>query len=451
MDYKDENVIDRAFSYAQYNLCWMRKLAEVVPKEFIKFVILGKDKRWKEFFWEKIGFYSGGFGEKKKILIHTNAIGEVLASIKLIKLIKERYPDLDIVLSTLNIPAKKRAEEIVGVYKAIFLPYDIPVFIKRLFCKLDPILIIFVEIDLYPNIIKISKEKNVPCVVINHRFFPKRFIFNYVFPVSKEVYYGIDLFCMQSEKDSMELRNFIGERDNEIKVTGNLKFDQEMTVASSSDILKLRNSFIVPSGDKVMVAGSVHPEEEEILIGAFKSILTNMENIFFVIAPRHIERAGFIQSCAQKNGVILIKRTQIDDMDTIDKVNGVILDTFGELANVYSFSDVAFVGGSLVYLGYSFGGHNILEPASFGKPVLFGPHMHNFKSLSELFISEKAGFVVHSKDDIADKVLMLIKDGKSAIYNEFAGNAKRIMKNNIGVSEKTMKSLQPFLDGVNFN
>lgn len=445
MSYKDEKVLDIKFSYLKYNLFWIRKLIEVIPKEFIKFVILSNNKRLREFFWEKLGCYSGNFDKKKNIWIHANAIGEVLCSIKLIKLIKERYPDVGIVLSTLNLPAKKKAEEIKEINRVIYLPYDLPIFVRKLFGQIEPSLIIFLEIDLYPNLIKLSKKRGVPCIAVSHRFFTKRLIFNYILPIPKEVFDGIGLFCMQSEEDARELQEFIGRGDDRIKVTGNLKFDQEMGEISDSDILELREELNVPPGYRIIVAGSVHAEEEEILINAFKHILSHMRKIFLIIAPRHLERANSIQNYATKVGITLIKRTETTHTRN-KQINGVILDSFGELAKVYSIGDIIFVGGSLVYLGYYFGGHNILEPASFGKPILFGPYMHNFKALSEMFVREKAGIVVRTQDDISNIVLMLLSKENCEVYKSYCTNAKKIIDGNRGVSEKTMQAIQPYLE-----
>lgn len=445
----------KKFSYTRYNFLVLLKLADVVMKEFVKFFLFSNERQKKRYFLERLGFYLSETRKKIKdlhgkevIWIHANAIGEVMASRPLISGIKKRYPHIKVVLSTYNFSADTKASELSEIDISIFYPYDIPFILGRVLDKIHPLGAIILERDYWPNFIKGLKDRGVPVVVASGIYFNTRLFYNIEFTISKEVFEQIDCFCMQTEKDAREMLSTVA-NPNKVLLTGNLKFDNSFSFIDPAERDNLLRLFNIQETDKVVVAGSIHPEEEGFLLDAFQKLLQSVPHILMIIAPRFIERAKDIARLADERNIKYVKRTQLKDRCRTEE-RLIILDTMGELSRLYSLSTIALVGGSMMpHLGKSFAGHNIIEPAFYEKATIFGRYIDNFRSIADELLRRQAAVCIDTPDRIADILSELLTD--ESRLKEMGRQAAGFISENQRVTEKTLEAISKILfNGFDF-
>jgi 3-deoxy-D-manno-octulosonic-acid transferase len=233
----------------------------------------------------------------------------------------------------------------------------------------------------------------------------------------------------------------LGAFQDKVKVTGNLKFDNTKYTVSPEDFTVLKQKLGLRQRDKLLVAGSTHEGEEEIVFNSYKDLLKEFPDLKLLIAPRHPERANEIEKIAVKNNFSPMRVSQLN-LETCKPVNGqtiFVLDTVGQLMNYYAISDIVFVGGSLIKKG----GHNILEPASLGKPVIFGPYMFNFRDISDLFIAAKACILIHGKEELSGAIKDLLINPEK--MQELGRNGRNVITQNQGAVSRTFEQIKVFL------
>lgn len=439
----NHNMRTLKFSYFLYNLVLFFKLIQVVIKKFIKFVLLSKDDQKKRFFWERLGVIPEimhADSDSKWFWLHANSIGEVNASQALIRLIKDKYPTSRILLTTTNFTADKRAKQLNIANVILFFPYDVPFIINRFLRIFSPTCIIVIECDIWPNFVKICKNRGIPVFIVSgiftenfSRSLSLRHLYNYKFLLSKDVFKHIDYFCMQTKDDVKKLSQLLPCYSN-IGIGGNLKFSAFNGKISPEQRLYYRKLFKLKESTPVFIAGNVHKEECEMIIDAFSLVKEKLPNLMMVLAPRFIEEINQITALLLKKRISYIRKSDLNRKERADE-DIILLDSMGELAGIYSIAQAAFVGGSLVYLGDRFGGHNILEPASLNVPVLFGPYMQHFQSLSELFLKHQAAIKVKDARELAYWIVELVTNPEKS--QKIINNAMSIFEENRNVEEKT--------------
>jgi 3-deoxy-D-manno-octulosonic-acid transferase len=228
---------------------------------------------------------------------------------------------------------------------------------------------------------------------------------------------------MQTELDAGRVKE-LGAKSDRVAVTGNMKFD-----AISSGVRYQLSDLGLKSGDLLLIAGSTHNGEEEIIINVYKNLLREFANLKLLIAPRHIERCGYAQAILNKAGISHARFSSITNKPL--SAEAIVLDTIGNLSSLYRLADVVFIGGSLIKKG----GQNIIEPASFGKPIIFGPHMFNFKDIAQMFLERGAAVKINNKEELrlTARKLLLDKDLRVRIGQL----ASKIVEENKGATSKT--------------
>lgn len=333
------------------------------------------------------------------ILIHAVSFGEVCATLPLIKILREQYPKIPIMVTTSTITGSQQVLSKFGNnINHTYMPYDIPNFVKRLLKRTRPRLVIIMETELWPNLINACALCNIPVLVANARlsehsarnYYAIKFITNNILS-------NINIIAAQSVADANRFKQLGASC---VYVTGNIKYDVELpkNLKERAEIIKQQNF----KNREILIAASTHAGEEEILLSAFKILRKLWPNLLLLIVPRHPNRCNKVASLCEKNGFNLIRRSTYQPCNA--KTTVFLLDTMGELLLFYATADLAFVGGSLVPVG----GHNVLEPAVIGLPVLFGPHMFNFVESSQLLLSASAAFMVVDTKSIVDTVTQLL-------------------------------------------
>jgi len=383
---------------------------------------------------EKVKFLSS----KNIIWLHAASVGEVKALTTIIPSLKKINPEYSLVVSVVTTSGKKEAERILSVgsigkeVEFVFhAPIDLKRFVKRTLASLNPCALIIVETELWPNLIKEAKKRNCWVALINGRIsgesLSKYLLLKSLF---SETLSYVDLFCMQSEEDAERIKK-LGAEKEKIKVLGNLKFDRMITQTSEMDKNVLKKRLSIPADLKVMVGGSIRGGEDEILVRVLKRLKKDGDDLLFVFAPRHLDRIKKIEKMLSHQELDFVRRSELDKKNPLENQRIILLDTMGELAGIYAIADVAFVGGSLVPIG----GHNLLEPAVYGVPVIFGPYVDHFKTAANLLIQCGGGIKIKNEEELYTKTLDLLKDEDKR--KRMGKSAQEAIKKQSGASQKT--------------
>lgn len=393
-------------------------------------------RRERLFLRERLGFRLPGKKDKKPSLwIHAVSVGEVLSLQNLIKKIKERHPDWTIYFSTLtNTGMRVAKEKLVDADFIFFIPLDFTFIIRKFLNVLEPDVFVLAESEFWPNLLREAKRKTDSVLLINGRISPQSFKRYFRFKsFSKKILKNIDLFLVQTENDKEKLEK-IGVNPAEVKVVSNLKCEVNLPLLTEGELLSLKKNLSIQETKKIIVAGSTRKGEEKKLLVAYTKARSKREDLLLIIAPRHPERFDEVEKICQDFPFKAIKRTHVSPETQWDIL---VLDTIGELAQFYALCDAAFIGGSLV----PWGGQNLLEPAFYGKPVFFGPHMENFSFLAEKFVQSGGARIVYKEKDLVNMFLM--KNDK--FFKKMGKRAKEALNSLKGATEKTLKAIESFM------
>lgn len=416
--------------YILYSFLLLLALSIYIPVYFIRMKMLrGESLYLKERLGRDLLIPEGG---NVSIWIHAVSVGEVLSLQNLIKQIKREHPDWMIYFSSLTDTGIKVAKEkLKQADRIFFAPLDFACIVKRFLRCLKPDVFLLAESEFWPNLIREASRTTKGIILINGRISDRSFKkYKMIKPVTRKVLKNIDLFMVQTETDRRNLEN-IGIDLSRIKVSGNLKTEIELPLLEQKDLYKLKKDMSIEEGKRVVVAGSTRKGEEEKLVDAYTKARKIKENILLILAPRHTQRADEVMKLGQNFGFKVKKRTALVPNTEWDIL---VIDTIGELPKFYALADVTFVGGSLV----PWGGHNLLEPAFYKKPIFFGPHMENFSFLSEKFIHSQAARVVEREKDL---IAMFLAEERENL-KEMGARAKKTLNSLQGTTEKAIRAIE---------
>ena len=378
------------------------------------------------------------------IWIHAVSVGEALTAKALIADLRTQYPRLRLFLSTTTIAGQQVAKKNLQQVDAVFyFPFDWGFTVRRVLDIVKPRMFVMMETEIWPNLLRECRSRGIKTIVINGRISARSYPrYRLVRPLFRRVLADIDRFCMQSEESARRIID-LGADPKRVTVTGSLKFDSlpAPTVISHGRPreLVLRHFRIAPSR-VVLVAGSTMKPEDSVVLRAFARIRSISPGALLVIAPRQRERFAEVERLAAEDGFTVARRSELP-IDSEPRTDVVVLDTFGELAQVYQTATLVFVGGSLA----DYGGHNILEPAIFGKPIVVGPHMHNFREITETFLASQAVVQVQTERELEEALRNLVTD---PVRRASLGAAARaLVEANRGAKDKTMTVVSDLLPG----
>jgi len=377
--------------------------------------------------------------------IHAVSMGEVLAVVPLVRAIHDLYPGFTILISTITETGREAVEQrLTGLAHHCYLPIDWPWSVRRFVSHVQPKAFLVVETELWPNLLKALHAQGVSSILVNGRLSTRSFqryrwlksFMNMVLPL-------LSLCLMQSERDR-ERVIALGAYPEKVYRTGNMKFDVTV-MGLDSDANKMAPECIgLHAQERLIVAGSTHPKEEEILLSCYHEVLKAHPEVVLLMAPRHIERSEQLIETIQSLGFSWARRSQFaTNKNSPTREKGprvIVLDSRGELAQVYALAQVTFVGGTFVPVG----GHNLLEPASWGKPVLFGPFTDHCQEIADLLLERGGGRQVRDGREMASVIGGVLNDQELAARMGKA--ARDVVLENQGVVKRNMEMLRPFLE-----
>ena len=378
------------------------------------------------------------------IWIHAVSLGEVVAVAPLVRDLRRRYPDARLVVSTVTETGREAVEQrLEGVAEHRYAPLDFPWVVNQVIDRLQPSLYVFVETELWPNLLRSLRRRKVPSILVNGRLSTRSFERQRL-PVIRGFYRTmlnmISCCLMQSERDAQRMIE-LGAEPSRVRCTGNIKFDQPVPQAAAGGMVLSKASLGLTDRERLLVAGSTHPGEEEAIVDAYQVLVAEFPDLRLVLAPRHIERAAQVEQMIRAKGLTVTRRstggTRADGRASGARV--LVLDTRGELALLYRDAVVAFVGGTLAPVG----GHNLLEPAVWGKPVLFGPHTDHCAEVAALLLNAQGGRVVQDEQDLAQGLRELLRD--PVALQRMGQAAQQVVADNQGALQRSAEIIATFL------
>lgn len=369
-----------------------------------------------------------------RVWVHAVSVGEVMAAIPLVRALRTRWPDIEVVVSTVTATGAQVARaRLPEAAHAFAFPLDLAGATRRAVRRVRPRCFIALETELWPNLLRALARAGVPAVLANGRISDRSYgRYRRVRRLFRRVLDHVRLFAMQSEEDARRIVS-LGARPERVVVTGNLKMETPPGEAGAGERWR---RLLHLDGVRVLVAGSTHRGEEDAVLNAFLTLRKTRPPLVLILAPRHPERADEVEALALARGLGVTRRSRIG----LGPPGGVILlDTVGELAGLYAAADVIFVGGSLAPIG----GHNVIEPALHGKPVVFGPHMTNFREAALLLLRAGAAIQVADAGELEAALGRLL--GDHALRETLGRAAREAVVAHQGACERTLGALQAVL------
>ena len=381
-------------------------------------------RRWPE----RFGSIKPALGERV-IWIHAVSVGEVLATEPVVQALLEQYPEHSILVTTVTPTGSARVTALFGNAVAhVYAPYDLPGAVSKFLDRVQPQLAIVMETELWPNLFHACQQRSVPLLLVNARLSEKSVAgYQRVRSLASQTLSAVTEIAAQSELDAGRFRS-LGADERRIKVTGNMKFEQRIPPSLLERAEVLRRDWGV--GRAVWVAGSTHEGEDEQLLDVFRQLRQQFMDCLLVLVPRHPERFETVTELCRQRGYNTVLRSE--GVSCTPDTEVFIGDSMGELPLFYAASDVAFVGGSLV----RHGGHNLLEPAALGVPVVTGPHVFNFVEICELLLQAGACEKVEDTAGLLRTVSLWLED---------ANERHRVGQRGREVVEKNRGALQSVL------
>ena len=379
-------------------------------------------------------------GNEQPLWIHASSVGEVLGSLPVIEGIRQVKPELPILLSTMTATGNDIAKKTAPDAKAItFFPLDHPLAVRRSISLVNPRAFLVAETEIWPNFLMELGRRKIHVLLFNGRISSRSLQwYKRLRPFLSSPLTAISAFCMQSSLDAKRIIE-IGANPERVIVTGNIKFDQTPPKITREEKEAILRNLGLHPGQPILIAGSTHRGEEECMLDVFRRLSPEHSDLVLILAPRHLERLGEVEALLKRHKIPWKRKTQLRAMDKAEGTSVILLDTLGELAKLYSIGTLIFVGGSLVRVG----GHNVLEPLFFKKPVLFGPFMENFREISDEILRRGAGFQIGESEEMVLHANTLL--GNPSLRSEMGERGFEIIRDNSGATKKTLETIFRFL------
>ena len=424
-----------------YNLAAILIVTIIIPIFLLRAT---RERGFVERIKQSFGFYPketiDKVARKDAIWVHAASVGEIVATSPLVREFRKAFPTTPILVSVVTTGGYEMANRIIKDADAIiYFPLDLPFLASRVVDRIRPRVFLPVETELWPNFLKKAKQLDVPVMMVNGRISDRSVKqYKYLFGMLREMIGTVKCFAMQSSIDADYIMRLGAPREL-VTVTGNTKFDQAYTSVSPAERAELIRELGLSGASHIMIAGSTHRGEEELVLAAFRAVREQEPGVRLIIAPREVLRTMEVEHLCRRAGFTVNTRKNLQQGGEGGE-DIVILDTVGELGRVYGLGGVIYIGGSLV----AHGGHNILEPAAHGKAIIVGNQMFNFKDIHALFRSHDAVVTVTNGEELTRETLRLF--GDPAERERLVRETLAIIDENKGASEKSAKILVEMLE-----
>ncbi|MBD3586881.1 3-deoxy-D-manno-octulosonic acid transferase [Salinimonas sp. HHU 13199] len=374
--------------------------------------------------------HSGGY------FFHCVSVGEVVAASCVIKALLQTEPGVTITITTTTPTGSARVRAIFGdQVHHFYLPFDFPFSMRWMLSRVKPCLVCITEVELWPNLIHACWKKKIPTVVINARMTDRSAArYQKISALFAPMLRKVSMVCAQGQRD-YENYKALGIQSEKLTLTNNIKFDQAVSLDNSqnSDFMGLSNT-----ERYIVVAGSTHEPEEQILLDAVQRLQDSAKRPkpLLIIVPRHPERFESVSDLLSSRNETYVRTSHVSAVN--EHTNVILLDEMGRLNEAYAVADVAFVGGSLADKG----GHNALEPAAFGIPVIMGPNTYNNPVICEYMVASGGLHIKHSAAQISEQLLLWLSN--PAMRHQAGDAAKTVLTKNSGALNKTLHVLESF-------
>jgi 3-deoxy-D-manno-octulosonic-acid transferase len=364
-------------------------------------------------------------GRSPRIWIHALSVGEVNAASALVTAISQRWQEAGIICSATTTTGLTTLKKKLGhtAHVITTVPFDLLPLVNKVINGISPDCFILVETDIWPNWVWSMRQSGIPTMLVNGSLSSRSAErLSHLGPVKDILYGGFDLLAMQSSDDRERLLR-LGFSTDRVSAPGNLKYDLEVPQIGEAEKVLLGEAIGLTPNATLWVAGSTHPREEELILAAHEGLKHVFPGLQLLLAPRDPKRGPELESMAREMGLKAVRRSTVARSGDVDIV---VLDTLGELLKCYSLCDVAFVGGTLVNIG----GHNLLEPAAYGVPVVFGPYVESVRTIAEDLLACGGGRRVSGKEELESVLIRLLND--SFERKNMGNKAKDLLRKNQG-------------------
>jgi len=393
-------------------------------------------------YWDRVGQRFGvGYPQlgAGSIWLHAVSVGEVQAAAPLVRILLRRFPDRELLITTVTPTGAQRVRSLFGdTVTHCYIPFETPNAVARFFAAVKPAFALIMETEIWPNLYRGCGIRGIPLVLVSARISPKS-VGNYrrLLPLFRETLSHGILIAAQSQADADRFMS-LGASAARTWVTGNIKFDFELPAELPQQGAALRAALW--PGRPVWIAASTHEGEETAVLDAHREVRAAFPDALLVLVPRHPERFAGVAQLLERRGIRFARRTMDEACDAGTQVY--LADTMGELPLFYAASDIAFVGGTLVPIG----GHNLLEPAALALPVVTGPHLFNAEDIAQMFSSIGASITAGDAGELAAAVTGLL--GNPGQARAMGEKGRRIVADNRGALQRLLVLLDPLVDGV---
>lgn len=419
--------------------------ASVLGAPYILFKMLTSE-RHRSGLYQRFGIVSERTSKKPGIWIHGASVGEIITAKSIVEKIDREFPEWETFISTTTNTGYSVAKQNFSGKPIFYFPVDLSWITRKVLRRIRPSCIILIELEIWPNFLVSVYEENIPLIIVNGRISNKSFkAYRIISRISGAFYNSLtnkmNTYCARTELDAQRFRD-LGISSEQVFVTGTMKYDNIPTHTNENSKNELADLFRIKDNDLVLIGGSTHEGEEEILLRIFERLSKTYPNLRLIIAPRHIERTRDVSRLIEKKGFTPVLKTSVDSSNYSwqnSKKEIILIDTVGDLEKIYALSDYVFVGKSLVPSG----GQNMMEPAGLGKPVIFGPHVFNFKEEVGMLLRNEAAKMVETEDELCGTIEFFIKNPEAA--KEMGLRAQGVVNEKRGATEKNMDIIREIL------
>ncbi|MCC3144275.1 3-deoxy-D-manno-octulosonic acid transferase [Halanaerobium sp. Z-7514] len=396
---------------------------------------------------ERFAFYNHNldllFPADEVIWIHAASVGETLAAQNLVEEIRADHPQAKIIFSNMTPSGKNIAKKkIAAADLIIYLPFDLNWVVNKAVNIFKPDLFIMIETELWPNLIKALDEQGTQIILVSGRISDDSFDkYKYLGNLLEDMLQRVDIFSMQHQEAADKIKE-LGAPEDHLCINGNLKYDLQINPPSKEEYQSKLELFNINSDSKVIIAGSTHQGEEEIILELYKKLSAQFDDLKILLAPRYVERREEILDLCQQKDLHAALYSELKKGEVLLGRNTdiIIIDTMGELSELYYYADLVFIGGSLINRG----GHNVIEAAARAKVVLFGSSMYNFKEERDFLLENETAFEVKDLDDFFEKSYQLLANDK--FRKERAKKAANLIAENRGSVRKNLQLINVLLN-----